>query len=766
MNLRDKGEGHAPPGFPSPHPLKVPLLEEKAEQKLVRVKRRRTRRERNYIKFGRKATGKIPEQKPNRQGVKKTLPPFWSSQLSNCAKSTPIKGSHLPKSVVITQNRLTQHLGIFNREVKSADIERLLSPKAEHDTLDVTPIQKASGGLLGEEIQSCSSLDTNQKSIRGELCEGPLKELNPGHEDAHLTVTPPAPASIREQHPVAVVQEVDAGYKPSLASRAATFDQQAVEEGDFQSSTTAAANDKENVPPPPAEGAELRKRTHLAKELAQDLEKLLDLKAIFPGRDLIGEMRQAVINAVLQQKKTVPDWPALTLLRKKAGSCNMDADVKSPDNGGQKKMLLGQKSSNCNSRNSEQSVSLKNQKEREHNFLTCFSHDPTQRAADDRLSQREDFELFAASEVHHHPHSFFLTAAQPDSLLSTSSETVNSARSSFALPEEQRSPPAVSTARPWEQSLGESRGRQERSESKKRGALKKMATSKRPHPLRQPLAARDSFGSAGLGRSPGSFLWADPQPYPFAYKLSPDRWTLREAESIPAYNLHPSQELHNSQLLDLGLATLEKAAPEPQTSFDVLKSIWSPKLPSKEAKFPVSQALACSSSLAHLPLPSRELNSEQGQPKEFFQLNVISQQPHSFYRQCFQPEISSPNRPPQLKNGLSARGKHSLYYQKVSAEQGKTSHSYQFWGLAEASEKMPSSREKKAPRPGSQMCSLERLLHLGSAQQLQALQQLPMSYFPPSEALDKGKSPLCTLQGHLWGQASPEPWAFPRMKLY
>lgn len=324
MNLRDKGEGHAPSGFPSSRQLKVPLSEENAEQKSVRVKRRRTRRERDYIKFGRKVTGKIPEQRPNRRGLKKMLPPFWSSQLSNCAKSTPIKGSRLAKSVIITQNRLIQHLGIFNREVKSADIERLLSPKAEHDTIDVTPIQKASGGLLGEEIQSCSSLDTNQKSFPGEQGECTLKDLSTVHEDSHFTLTPAAPASVREHHPGAVVQEVDAGYKPSLASPAATFDQQAMEEKAFQSNTTVAANDKENVPPPPAEGVELRKRTHLAKELAQDLEKLLDLKAIFPGRDLIGEMRQTVINAVLQQKKTLPDWSALTLLRKKAGSCNPD----------------------------------------------------------------------------------------------------------------------------------------------------------------------------------------------------------------------------------------------------------------------------------------------------------------------------------------------------------------------------------------------------------------------------------------------------------
>ncbi|XP_013930457.1 PREDICTED: proline-rich protein 19 [Thamnophis sirtalis] len=694
MNLRDKGEEQASSRFPPSHPLKVPLSEENAEQKSVRVKRRRTRRERDYIKFGQKVMGKIPEQRPNCRGLKKMLPPFWSSQLSNCAKSTPVKGSHVAQPVIITQNRLTQHLGIFNREVKSADIERLLSPKAEHDAMDVTPIQKASGGLLGIEMQSCSSPDTNQKSVPREQGECTLKkDLNPVPGDSHAT-----PVSVREHHPV--VQEEDAGYKPSLASPAATFDQQATGEEAFQSNTTVPANDKENVPPPPAEGVELRKRTHLAKELAQDLEKLLDLKAIFPGRDFIGEMRQKVINAVLRQQKTLPDWSTLALLRKKTGSYNTDAD--------------------------------------------------------DGLSRREDFELFAKPEVHG-PRSFFSTAPQPHSLLSTSSESVDSARSSFTLPEEQCAPPAVRTAQSWEQSMGESRGRQERSEGKKRGALKKTATSKRHHQLRQPLADRDSFGSAGLSRSPGGFLVADPQPYPFAYKLSPDRWTLREAEPVPGYNLHPSQELHSSQLVDLGL--IERAAPESQTSFDVLKSIWSPKRASKEAK--PSQALACTS-LAHLPLSSREWNSEQGQPKEFFQLNALSQQPHSFYRHCFQQEVSAPSRDPQLKSGVSAQGKPRLYYQKVSAEQGRTSHNYPFWGLAEASEKTQTSREKGA---GNQICSLERLLHLGNLQQLQALQQLPMSYFPPSEALEKGISPL-TLQSHLWGQSSPEPWAFPRMRLY
>ncbi|KAM6428582.1 proline-rich protein 19 [Liasis olivaceus] len=768
MNLCDKGEGHGLSGLSSFHQLKVPLSEQSTGEKSVRVKRRRTRRERNYIKFGRKVTGRIPEQRPNCRDLQKMLPPFWSSQLSNCAKSTPIKGTHLAKPVIITQNRLTQHLGIFNREVKSADIERLLSPRAEHDVMEVTPIQRASGGLLGEEIESCSSLDTNQKSIPREQVECTVKNSSTLHEDSHFTVMPAAPVSVREHHPLAALQEVDAGYRPSSAPAAVKFDQQAIEAEAFQSNNsnnTMTLNDKENVPPVPAEGVELSKSTYLIKELAQDLEKLLDLKAIFPGRNLISEMRQTVINALLQQNKTIPDFSVLTVLRKEAGNCNMDAfhaDSKNPDNRGQKKLYLELKSSNCSSRNSEQSVFLKRQREQEQFFLTCFSHGPIHaavRVADERLAQREDLELFAEPEVRDQ-HSFFLTAAQPHSLLSSSSQCVNSARSSFA-PEEQCALQAVRTARHWEQGLGEPRGRQERSEATKRVLLKKVDISKS---YRQPLAAQDSFGSASLSKGPGCFLLADPQKYSYVYKLSPDQWNLREAESVPVYNLHPSQELCSSQSLDLGLRTIERVASESQTSFDVLKSIWSPKLPSKEAKLPVSQALGYS--LAHRPLSSRGLNSEQGQPKEFFQLcNIISQQPHS-YRQYFQQEVSAPSRHSQLKNGFSVLGKPRLYCQKVSAEQGRTSHNYQFWGLAEASEKMQGTREKGSSRPGNQVCGLERLLHLEEAQQLQVLQQLPMSYFPPSEALENGNSPLCTLQGHLLGQSSPEPWAFPRMKLY
>uniref|UniRef100_A0A8B9P9U4 Uncharacterized protein n=1 Tax=Apteryx owenii TaxID=8824 RepID=A0A8B9P9U4_APTOW len=71
-----------------------------------RVKRRKTKRERDSAKF-------VPPL------------PVWGCRCAGRPLRSPVSA---PKPVVITQNRLSQHLGMFNREVKSIDIERLLSP--------------------------------------------------------------------------------------------------------------------------------------------------------------------------------------------------------------------------------------------------------------------------------------------------------------------------------------------------------------------------------------------------------------------------------------------------------------------------------------------------------------------------------------------------------------------------------------------------------------------------------------------------------------
>lgn len=92
----------------------------------LRVKRRRTRRERDAAKFGGKNLG-------GAGGRRGAGPPPPRPPLLPWVGGSPLAP---PRPVVITQNRLCRHRGLFNREVKSVDVERLLSsPPAQGGTL-------------------------------------------------------------------------------------------------------------------------------------------------------------------------------------------------------------------------------------------------------------------------------------------------------------------------------------------------------------------------------------------------------------------------------------------------------------------------------------------------------------------------------------------------------------------------------------------------------------------------------------------------------
>ncbi|XP_074427651.1 proline-rich protein 19-like [Larus michahellis] len=116
-DVGEAGDPHPRGGPHPPVPVPIPVP--------GRVKRRKTKRERDSAKFGRKIPGGF------RWGAgpppRRLLPP-WGGRPA----ASPLP---LPKTVVITQNRLCQHRGMFNREVKSVDVERLLSPRdaAPHD---------------------------------------------------------------------------------------------------------------------------------------------------------------------------------------------------------------------------------------------------------------------------------------------------------------------------------------------------------------------------------------------------------------------------------------------------------------------------------------------------------------------------------------------------------------------------------------------------------------------------------------------------------
>lgn len=309
------------------HQLKgSPLEPHNTVEKSAKVKRRRSRRERNSARFGRNATDKISEQRSTCRGPQKMLPPFWSSQLSQCAKSTPIptiKGTCFAKPVIITQNRLTQHLGMFNREVKSADIERLLSPRTEQVVTEVTPIQSETEMEIAM-VTGNQSCNANLKSIPNEefACTG--KDLNGTKEDSLPTVVEFLPVSTEEHCGVANVQDVNAGSQPSTASTAVEFSKQTTDTKAFQSSAPEVLNEKENAPCSLTAQAEPGRDKFLVKKLAQELQKLVDLKEAFPGRNVISETRQAVIGVLQGQRKTLPNLSALAQLKKLASGCNGD----------------------------------------------------------------------------------------------------------------------------------------------------------------------------------------------------------------------------------------------------------------------------------------------------------------------------------------------------------------------------------------------------------------------------------------------------------
>lgn len=363
---------------------------------------------------------------------------------------------------------------------------------------------------------------------------------------------------------------------------------------------------------------------------------------------------------------------------------------------------------------------------------------------------------------------FGLASVQPHPRVLTS-QLLNSTAESNLASERQRplQEAFLRTARSWEQglrdSLQEPRSRQETAKVAYRPLQKKSA----PQRHRMPFGTWDSWNLVNVStndRRSGQFPVVDSQQHSYINELRSEQRGFQDAEPALTHSLHMSQDPWDSQTLGVGLPSTERAAPESQTSFDVLRSIWSPNVPSSGTRCPVPRALGYPF-LAHQPSSLREMNSGQ---EEFLQLYSITPEQSSWsHRQNPLQEIHvSSRRPLNGHHGFSGLAKPRNQCHKAALEPGRISNGYQLWGPTGASVRTQETTEKGCQRTSIQACSRERLSQMEALQQLRLFQQLPMSYFPPSEVLENKQSSLHTLQGHLLGQSSPEPWAFPRMKLY
>ncbi|XP_008123136.2 proline-rich protein 19 [Anolis carolinensis] len=636
----------------------------------TRVKRRRSRRERNGARFGRGTPDADAEPvSSSSKGLPKKVaprPPFWGSQLRPGAHSTPIGGA---KAVVITQHRLThrpQHWGIFNREVKSADIERLLSPRTGPEVaVEVTP--------------ECGDKETVQEEEEG------------GEVQLHHSCKP---------NPLAAEDATEAAPQLSVTPAALEVSPQDME--------VKTVGEKKNVPPV-AGGIEPTKGQSLAKELAQDLQRLLDLQALFPGRSVVSEAQQAVARALREQRKAWPDMDALDSLRRtlvsRGGSSGeaLRTGLRSPSSR-DRGPWPGSRPGHCGSGDSEEpGLPLRKRRGQEETFLAGFPPSPSQsaaRMAAEGPDQREQgLDSFLGADA-----SFPSDAVNP--LLLPRSASPQRANP-FRIP--------LVSDEPREAGLPLSQGSSEAFWGH-RGLSERLEAAASPRKAISrwrclPFAARHSLDLSHLdanGSDP--FLSTEPP----GEERNPDVMWFCGTEPAPS---------HGSRLPDLGSRN-----PDSQTSFDVLKSIWSPET-AAEGPTPPRRSL----------LGRRFPSSQEWQPKEFLQLYSLVPEPNGT---AF---LSRPNPQPE------ATGNDFF----LALAKPRTHSAEPTWGLA-------------PPTEGGHGDDLERLLRRqGSRQHLQACQRLPMSCFPPSEALEEGRAdPSSSFQGHLLDQASPEPWAFPRMKLY
>ncbi|XP_060113835.1 proline-rich protein 19 [Heteronotia binoei] len=764
MNPCGKGERNQHPvgsaGLPcSCHQLKASLTEQNSSgEKPIRVKRRRTRRERNDVKFGRNGTDSVLEQRPSYKGLQKALPPFWSSQLTHCAKPASFKGISGTKRVIITQNRLSQHLGMFNKEVKSVNIERLLNPGCKQDFVEASPLRRDSGVdmQVEEESQVAKSTGSDRISVPCEQLGSSGSNLCGTNEDSLPVVVPAVSAVVTEQCSTTLVDATDPRTQSLVAPAVEEVNHQS-DADPCQSNATVVANEKENVPPASPAGSKSHNAKSLARELAHDLEKRLNLEAIFPGRNLINETRQAIISTLLEQKRKLPDVSVWARCKKLAGSSKggaVQADFRTPAGRDQESKSSG------SSWNSSQGIFPKKKRSRDLFFLTSpilpSLAQTAVRTGEERPSPGEDMDFFVEPD-RINQQSFGLAAVQPHPRSPFSQHANSTAQSSLAPERHPLWETLLKTTWPWDQGLRDvprqPRSRQERAEVAYRPLQKKTA-SQRHYSSSGTWDSWSLANGSKDNRCPSQFPVVDSQQYSYVNELGSEQWSLQEAEPVPVHRLHLSQKPWDSQTLGVGIRSTERAASESQTSFDVLKSIWSPNVP---------RALGC----PFLAQPSslREPNSYRD---DFFQLyNVSPEQNCCLHRQNPQSKLHVPGRHPL--NGhwvFSGPAKPKTHHQKAALEPGRISNSYPFWGPSEASMRMQGTTEKGCSSSRIQACGWERLSQMEELQQLRLFQQLPMSYFPPSEVLENKQSPFHTLQDHLLGQSSPEPWSFPRMKLY
>ncbi|XP_062911339.1 uncharacterized protein LOC134350253 [Mobula hypostoma] len=244
-----------------------------AHKTVIKIKRKKTRRELNRAKFGKAVVEKLFKCKAGRPF--QDMPPAEKCHcqcvVSSWAAETSIAKPSPNPSWIITQGRLTHHLGIFNKEVKSINVERLLDGEQTKDCCPAITKESTTAKLAEEamEVTSCTPVP-KEAAVPVQQPHSLTPKLQPNVEDAHITLASPTQAT--------------------------------------ESKSQCHHDVKECVVP--------------TTELAEKLIKTLNTHQVFPGENLVHSMQQELLNILIERHgKEAGLWlPALSTKQESGAS--------------------------------------------------------------------------------------------------------------------------------------------------------------------------------------------------------------------------------------------------------------------------------------------------------------------------------------------------------------------------------------------------------------------------------------------------------------
>lgn len=260
----------------------------------IKAKRRKTKKERNSIKF------KTHKETFQKKGLQDGPPRHDRSSTSHGPKSATLSSGFkalMSKQVFITQGRLTQHQGIFDHEVKSVNIERLV-----RETPEVDPA-KTDTGTASNQSERRTPIG-NMELGAGLIPTPEVKDL----EELPLNQKSSDKLGSRAE---------ETGEAETRVSQTESNLQQAVDKESLTPCNQGSGGQLQSALSDSRSGAFLEEMQEApVQEVAESINNMMSLPNLFRGRNLVSEIRQSIRKKVKEMSATSSNLSTLPVQRK------------------------------------------------------------------------------------------------------------------------------------------------------------------------------------------------------------------------------------------------------------------------------------------------------------------------------------------------------------------------------------------------------------------------------------------------------------------